>query len=71
MRCLACNVILTDREASRKFVGHANITNPEARYIDLCDNCLVDTDLTYVENPQTDNTHDDDSTETIENCQEV
>lgn len=63
MRCRACNVILTDREASRKFSNHAAIANPEERYIDLCDHCLVDTDLTYVENPFTDNTSSDEDFE--------
>lgn len=59
MRCLACNVILSDREASRKFINHAAISNPEDRYIDLCDNCITDTGLNFVENSLNDNTHPD------------
>jgi hypothetical protein len=62
MRCLACNVILTDREASRKYVSHATIENPNERYIDLCDKCLVDTDLNYIENSQADDTNYDEDT---------
>lgn len=45
MRCLSCNVILTDRESSRKgtFSGE---------YLDLCDRCIrTIPDLEYVENP--------------------
>ena len=66
MRCRACNVILSDREASRKFTNHADIANPEARYIDLCDHCMKDTDLTFVENPFTDDTHYDDDDQQAE-----
>lgn len=70
MRCLACNALLTDREASRKYTSHATIVNPEARYIDLCDHCLVDTDLNYIENSKVDNTHDD-SIESSQSSYEV
>jgi hypothetical protein len=70
MRCLACNALLTDREASRKYTNHATIANPEERYIDLCDHCLVDTDLNYIENSTVDNTHDD-SVESSEPNSEV
>jgi formate-dependent nitrite reductase cytochrome c552 subunit len=44
MRCLACNVELTDNEAKRKFANHEEIKNPEDKYICLCNNCLSDDD---------------------------
>lgn len=50
MRCLACDVVLSDREASRKYGNCKDISNPEEQYIGLCNHCLKDTDLTYVEN---------------------
>ena len=31
MKCLACDVILTDREATKKF--------PSGNFVDLCDDC--------------------------------
>ena len=34
MRCRACNVILTDYEATRKYADAPNV------YIDLCNNCF-------------------------------
>lgn len=71
MRCLACNVILTDREASRKYVNHANIPNSKDKYIDLCDHCLVDTDLNYIENTQANDTPYDDESETNGNHSEI
>lgn len=43
MRCVACNCVLTDREASRKGI-HSN------QYLDLCNSCIQDTDIDYVEN---------------------
>lgn len=51
MHCLACNAILTDREASRKYENFASIKNPEDQYINLCTHCLKTTDLTFSENP--------------------
>lgn len=42
MRCLACNVELTDNEANRKYVNHHEIKNPEDKYIGLCSNCMSD-----------------------------
>lgn len=51
MRCLSCNCNLSDREANRKYDNHAEIANPESRYIGLCDDCILDTDLTFIENP--------------------
>lgn len=35
MRCLSCNVILTDKEATRKYASSGT-------FIDLCDNCFKD-----------------------------
>ena len=48
MKCLACNTTLNDNEASRKFANHAEIVNPEDKYILLCSNCLSD-DEDYAE----------------------
>lgn len=45
MRCLSCNAILSDREATRKgsFTGE---------FLDMCSDCLSTIpDLEYVENP--------------------
>lgn len=53
MRCLACNCNLTDREASRQYVDTTEIKNPEDKYIGLCDDCIRDTGLDYIENPLT------------------
>ena len=45
MKCLSCDVILSDREATRK--GSAS-----GDYVDLCDHCLgTIPDFEYVENP--------------------
>jgi hypothetical protein len=49
MRCLACDCNLSDREANRKYENWQEIKNPESRYIMLCDDCIVDTDLTFYE----------------------
>lgn len=38
MRCLSCNVELTDKEATRK----STITQ---EYLDLCNRCILKTDL--------------------------
>ena len=35
MRCLSCNALLTDKEATRK----SNVTH---EYFDMCDNCLYE-----------------------------
>ena len=50
MKCLACDKILSDREANRKYAYWQQIGNPEHRYVGLCDHCLVDTDLEFIEN---------------------
>ena len=42
MRCLACNDLLTDREATRK----SSVTGA---FIDLCDNCIGGTGISYSE----------------------
>jgi hypothetical protein len=44
MRCLACNVELTDKEANKKYLNHEEIKNPEDKYIGLCSHCLCDSD---------------------------
>lgn len=51
MRCLACDVVLTEREATRKYEDAERISNPEEQYIGLCTHCIQDTGLTYTENP--------------------
>jgi len=51
MHCKACDILLSDREANRKFSNHKEIADPEQRYIMLCDHCIEDTDLLIVENP--------------------
>lgn len=52
MRCLSCNCNLSDREANRKYDDWENIKNPESRYIMLCDDCILDTDLAFQEDPR-------------------
>lgn len=42
MHCLACNVILDDKEQLRKYKNHQTILNPEDRYINLCTHCIQD-----------------------------
>lgn len=44
MVCLSCNKILSDYEASRKYVNTGT-------YIDLCSNCLSGLDIETMENP--------------------
>jgi len=44
MHCLACDRLLTDKEASRKFINHEDIKNPEEKYIGLCSRCSIDDD---------------------------
>jgi len=39
MRCLACDVILTEPEQERKYKNHEEIKNPEHKYIGLCNKC--------------------------------
>lgn len=39
MKCLSCDSILSDREATRKYAG----TN---EYLDLCNHCIKDSCLT-------------------------
>lgn len=55
MKCLACDVILTDRQASRKYENWRDLPEGEGRYIMLCDHCIQYTDLTFSENPLADN----------------
>lgn len=50
MRCLSCNEAMSDKETNRKYVDWKNIPNTEDRYIGLCDTCIRDTDLFYLDN---------------------
>ncbi len=50
MHCLACDKLLSDREASRKYEHCEEISNPEEQFIGLCNHCLKDTDITFSEN---------------------
>ncbi len=56
MKCLSCDVILSDREATRK----GAVTG---EFLDLCGNCLATIpDFEYVENPvASDRTYIDDT----------
>lgn len=56
MRCLACNQILSDKEATRRSAN----TN---EFVDLCDPCLIDTGLVTYTNPKynDDNQSDEES----------
>ena len=38
MKCLACDCILSDREATRKYTG-------STEFIDLCDHCVTYTEI--------------------------
>jgi hypothetical protein len=49
MRCLSCNVALSDKEASRKFKNHEEIRNPEDKYIGLCAHCLGSAEIDELE----------------------
>lgn len=66
MRCLSCNCALSDREANRKFNNWEEIKNPESRYIMLCDDCMLDTDLTFIENPELDDSENADDYEQLD-----
>lgn len=63
MKCLACDGLMSDREASRKYVNWKEMPEGEDRYISLCDKCIQDTDLNFVDNPLASNeeTINDDS----------
>ena len=41
MKCLACDVVLTDKEQERKYSNHEEIKNPEMKYIGLCNRCFT------------------------------
>lgn len=49
MRCLSCNVVLTDKEATRKYASSAT-------YVDLCDHCFteISDDIAVIEGNDTD-----------------
>lgn len=45
MKCLSCDVILSESEQNRKYKNYEEIKNPEDRFINLCDSCLYYSDL--------------------------
>lgn len=45
MRCLSCNVILSDKESTRR----GALSN---EFIDLCDSCLSNTEIETYTNPR-------------------
>ena len=47
MKCLSCDVILTDREATRKSIN-------TGEYLDLCNHCLSETDIVVHDLPYDD-----------------
>jgi hypothetical protein len=49
MRCLSCNVVLSDKEATRKYASSGT-------YVDLCDHCFTDIadDVAVIEGNDTD-----------------
>lgn len=49
-RCRSCNKNLSDREATRKYANWEDIANPNDRYIELCNSCIGETDLLFVDN---------------------
>jgi hypothetical protein len=42
MRCVSCGCVLTEKEQSRKWENHEKISNPESKYVNLCDGCYND-----------------------------
>ncbi len=66
MRCLSCNCNLSDREANRKYENWQEIKNPESRYIGLCDDCILDTDLMFEEDPNLSNDDFEDTETSVE-----
>lgn len=52
MRCQACDIELTDREATRKYAERNE-------YIDMCHKCTVESGILYRENPFLTDKHDD------------
>lgn len=44
MRCLACNIILSDKEATRKYAS-------TGQFVDLCDHCFdtVEDEIAVIE----------------------
>ena len=71
MRCLSCDCNLSDREANRKYDNWQEIKNPESRYIMLCDDCMLDTDLAFVDNPNlSDEDYESDNEFSLEEIEE-
>lgn len=53
MRCLSCNAVLNDKEATRKY-------KESKEYLDLCDFCFdpIKTDVEVIDNPLNSNSLD-------------
>lgn len=66
MKCLSCDKILSDKEAGRKYSMWREIKNPEARYIGLCDPCLKESDVDYIEDPLQDDSQYEDEPYIVE-----
>lgn len=47
MKCRCCDVILNDSEAKLKYENSEEVSNPEDRYIGLCNRCLRETDISH------------------------
>lgn len=54
MRCLSCNCVLTDKEATRKYASSGT-------FIDLCDSCFdpVEDQIPSIEGRSTEETSED------------
>lgn len=50
MHCLACDKMMSDREANRKYQNHEHLKG-EDKYVGLCDRCIEDTGINCEENP--------------------
>lgn len=42
MKCLACDKVLSDQEATRRYI---NSDGSPGEFIDLCNHCMIDTDI--------------------------
>ena len=52
MRCVACNAALSDQESVRKSVN-------TGEYLDLCNSCIKDLDIAFVDNGSVDMIEDE------------
>lgn len=53
MRCYSCDCELNDSESTRKSVVTGD-------YLDLCDSCMSETEITYIETPTHEENEDSD-----------